>query len=262
MLYSFQNAALRWVLMHHCRRPSEPPQLIDLRMFKMLNRKQKNGKKKDGDTRCVQLQRRLLAARMRWEREVIANAFASRTAPGHGRRGTEKVLYLVCGGGWLDTIEREICQFRTRLDECGLTGRKGMRLLWLPTIIYRPQKITLKKYAATSTRAVSLASARAFAKKGVPLNTADQVFVEASTRSFVVRSRTGTTYRLKVRHRGGKVDYVGFTSWAVCVCRSKERLPKLRKSKDPRDVDFDGYIGAVYRHGNATLYSVEEKQIA
>lgn len=209
------------------------------------------------DPECAQFQRKLLAARTRWEREVITNAFANRTAPGHGNGGKEKVLYLVRGGAWLDKIRREIQQFQKRLDARRLNGRTGQRTLWLPAIIDRPRKITLKIYAATSTRSVNRASARAFAKKGVPLNGNVQIFEGSSMRKFVVRSRTGATYRLRIRYKGGKIDYVGFTNWAVCVCESKEAFPKLRKSKGPLAYKDDAQPGAAYRHGKTTLYYVD-----
>lgn len=209
--------------------------------------------KNDADFRWGQFQRKLLAARILWEQETKANAFATRTAKGNGKRSVEKVLYFVCGGVWLDKMKREIKQFQKQLDSHGPSGRARKRSMWLPNIIDRPRRIRLMTYAATSTREISRTSAKAFAKKGTPLNADGQAFDGPSTRKFMARSRTGTAYRLRVRNKDGQIDYISFTNWVVCVCKSKDALPKLRKAKNLFQYRDGEPTDALFKHGQTTL---------
>lgn len=179
----------------------------------------------DTDRNLKELLRELVDARKRWNDIIVQHLITDRYAQGATLRSPKKTLYLVGYGEWWREIQAEMDAIKKKIAQSGYTGAKRPRTLWMPTVIERARKITLKIYPARSVRTVSRDEAVKFSKKARKSEKLD----EGQNNQYEIVSITGRNYRLKITRKTEKI-YLPFSEWAVCLCRGG-KIPILKKTR-------------------------------
>lgn len=184
--------------------------------------------KAKANRKLISLRGKILNARYRWEKSVQEHSSKVLTVSGDAARSPTKKLYIVRSGLWWNQIQTEINNLELAIVKAGYVGAKKPRTLWLPVVIENAIKITLNIYSAKSVRNVSIAQARAFAKKaGCEL--------KQNHDQFSIHSQTGRDYAIRVKSKHG-IEIHSFTEWAVCLCQKGSQNPRFRKSDKRHDL--------------------------
>ena len=178
--------------------------------------------------KLISLRGKVLNARKRWEKSVQENIFGKYSVKGDSARSPIKKLYFARSGKWCEEVQIEISNLERAITNAGYVERGKPRTLWIPVVIKNAIRITLTIYSAKSVRNISLAQARAFAKKaGFEL--------KQSNDQYSVHSQTGRYYALRVKRKDG-IEVFPFTDWAVCLYREASRKPKFNRSDKQHDL--------------------------
>lgn len=197
------------------------------------------------------LRNKLIDARERWLEIIKEKQIQQNEIDTLDRRSPEKVLYLACEGDWWKEIKEEMFSFEKRIKRS--TKKHQRKALWIPTAIEFPSRVQAKEYFAKSIRKVSFAQATAFAKKS-----GWQQPLERKKR-YLIKGRTGKSYKLKVVTNDKPIEYLPFTDWAVCICKDENSIPKWERKKLPPSSD-DFLLKAICTHKNNGLFKKKKKR--
>lgn len=174
--------------------------------------------------KLIRLRSDLMNARARWKKNVHDNCITHRSIKGKTSRSPQKILFISVAGKWSNEMEREMKIFKSRISRLKYLGASKPKSLWIPTIIINPKIIHLKIYRATSVREVTKSQAIYFARQKAKF---EGEIPDCAI--YKIRNTSSRSYKLRVTSRNGSVNYVGFSEWAVGLCKSEATQPTLKK---------------------------------
>lgn len=150
--------------------------------------------------------------------------------PCKNNRGYDREILFISKRKWLlSKYDNEIISWEKRINSFGFHGAKKPRSLWLPTVIYDADVITVDAYPSYSVKKLPSEQAAIFVAKY------KLKFKVENNRYYKATITTGLNYKFRVESFGEPRRYP-LSKWAVCVCNNDE-IPSFKNLKIKKNIN-------------------------